>query len=127
MCIKAVNNFPSTILFVPKCYKTQASTCFFLFDSVLDQNKIQKMCDEAADDCLAALKFVPDCFVANKMLKKFLANGDIPFFDEDFSKVTLSANEMSILGVDLDKIKLDDDNNFYEDDREIIIYVRLLA
>ena len=61
------------------------------------------------------------------MLTKFLANDDIPFFDEDFSKVTLSANEMSILGVDLDKIKLDDDNNFYEDDREIIVYVRLLT
>ena len=34
---------------------------------------------------------------------------------------------MGILGVDLDKINLDDDNNFYEDDTDTIINVRLLA
>ena len=28
------------------------------------------MCDEAADDCLAALKFIPDWFVTSKMLGK---------------------------------------------------------
>ena len=28
------------------------------------------MCDEADDDCLAALKFIPDWFVTSKMLKK---------------------------------------------------------
>ena len=28
------------------------------------------MCDEALDDCLAALKFVPDCFVTSKVNKK---------------------------------------------------------
>ena len=42
MCNKAVN------------------TCFFLFHSVPDQYKTQKMCDVAADDCLVALKFIPD-------------------------------------------------------------------
>ena len=49
------------------------------------------------------------------------------FFDKDFSKVTVFANKMGTLGVDLDKINLDDDNNFYEDDTENIILVRLLA
>ena len=34
------------------------------------------------------------------------------FFDEHFSKVTFIANDMGILGVDLDKINLDDNNNF---------------
>ena len=34
---------------------------------------------------------------------------------------------MGILGVDLDKINLDDDNNFYEDDPDTIINARLLA
>ena len=29
------------------------------------------MCDEAVDECLAALKCIPDWFVANKMLEKF--------------------------------------------------------
>ena len=41
-----------------------------------------------------------------------LANDDILFYDEDFSKVTFFANKMGILGVDFDKINLDDDNNF---------------
>ena len=36
---------------------------------VLDQYKTQQMCDKATDDCLAALKFVPDWFVASKMIK----------------------------------------------------------
>ena len=27
------------------------------------------MCDEAVDDCLAALKFIPDWFVTSKMIK----------------------------------------------------------
>ena len=37
---------------------------------------------------------------------------DILFFYEVFSKVTFFANEMGILGVDIDKISLADDNNF---------------
>ena len=46
------------------------------------------MCDEAVDNCLAALKFIPDWFVTSEMLQKFLnallANNDILFFDKDF-------------------------------------------
>ena len=37
---------------------------------VLDQYKAQQICDEAVDDCLAALKFVPDWFVTSKKLGK---------------------------------------------------------
>ena len=41
------------------------------------------MWDEAADGCLAALKFVPDWFVKSKMLEKLhdplLTNDDKPF------------------------------------------------
>ena len=37
---------------------------------VLDQyNKPQQICDKAVDDCLASLKFVPDCFFTIKMIK----------------------------------------------------------
>ena len=64
------------------------------------------------------------------MLEKLhdsLLINDILFFAEDFSKVILCANEMGILGVDLDKINLDDDKNFYEDDLNTIINVRLFA
>ena len=46
-------------------------------------------------------------------------------YGEHFSKVTFFANKMGILRVDLDKINLHDDNNFYEDDPETIIHVRL--
>ena len=60
-----------------------------------------------------------------KVLRVLLANDDILFFDKGFSKVTFFANEMGILGVDLDKINLDDD--FYKDDPETTIHVRLLA
>ena len=58
----------------------------------LDRYKTQKMLDEAVDDCLSALKFVPDWFVTYKMIRKLLealfTNDDILFFDEDFGKVT---------------------------------------
>ena len=89
------------------------------------------MCDEAFYDYLAVLKFIPDWFVTNKILEKFhdalLTNDDILFFDEDFSKDTFNANNMGILGVDLHKINLDDDNDFDEDDPGTIIHVRLLT
>ena len=49
------------------------------------------------------------------------------FFNEDFSKVALVANQRHILAVDLDKVNLDNDNNFDEDDPDTIIRVRLLA
>ena len=78
--------------------------------------KTQKMSNEAVDDCLGALKFIPDWSVTSKMLENLhnalLTNDDILFYDEDFSKVTFFANKMGILGVDFDKINLDDDNNF---------------
>ena len=32
-----------------------------------------------------------------------------------------------ILAADLDKIQLDNDNNFYEDDSDAIIHIRLLV
>ena len=41
------------------------------------------MCDKVVDVCLPALKFIPDWFVANKMLGKLdnsvISNGDIFF------------------------------------------------
>ena len=32
--------------------------------------KTQRMCNKAVSDCLAALKFIPDWIVTNKMLEK---------------------------------------------------------
>ena len=89
------------------------------------------MCDEAVGDCLAALKFVPDWFVTSKMLEKLdnalHANDDILFYNEDFNKMRFISCHRYILAENLDKIKLDNDNNFYKDDPDTIIYVRLLA
>ena len=66
----------------------------------------------------------------SKMLEQFdkalLVNDDILFFNEDFNKVTFIANERHILAADLDKINLDNDNNFDEDD-PYTINARLLA
>ena len=36
---------------------------------VPDQYKTQQMCDKAVDDFLTALKFVPDWFVTNVIIK----------------------------------------------------------
>ena len=101
MCDKAVNTHPSTIQIVTECYKTQnirykvANTYFlhlilFLISIKLkkcvnkfflkilflilfspDKYETQRKCDEAVDDCLAALKFIPDWFVTSKMFEKF--------------------------------------------------------
>ena len=55
------------------------------------------MCDEAVNDCLAALKFIRDWFVTSKMLENFdntlHANDDTFFWNEDFDKVTIIANQ----------------------------------
>ena len=37
---------------------------------VPDQYKTQQMCDKAVDDCLAALKFLPNWLVTSKMIKR---------------------------------------------------------
>ena len=54
------------------------------------------------------------------------ANDDILFRNEDFVKVTLIASQGHILAVDIDKINLDNDKNFDQDDPGTIIHVRRL-
>ena len=55
----------------------------FLIVYCPDKYKSQRMCDEAVDNCLAALKFIPDSFVTCKMLEKLdnslRANDDVHF------------------------------------------------
>ena len=101
MCNKAVDTHPSTIQFVPECYKNQemrekaVNRCLFVFDSIANQYEPQEICevvvylypflsvycpnkyktqtmyDKAVGNCLAASKFISDWFVASKMLEKF--------------------------------------------------------
>ena len=65
------------------------------------------MCGGAVDHGLAALKFVPDSALH--------ANDDLLFYNEDFDNLDL----------DLHKIKLDNDNSFYEGNADTITHVRL--
>ena len=59
------------------------------------------MCDEAVDDCLAALKFIPDGFVTSKMINKLLtalySDDNILYFNKDSGDVMFSCNEIDIL------------------------------
>ena len=102
----------------------------FIIVYCLDKCKTQRMCDEAVDNCLAALKFIPDFLLQVKCLKILIKLCWLmmiySFFNEDFDKVTFIANQRYIV-VDLEKINLDNDNNFDEDDTDTIIHVRLLV
>ena len=88
------------------------------------------MCDTAVDDCLAALKFIFDWFVTNKMIKilfiALYADENTFYFDKDSGNVVFDCNGMDILNIDLSNINLAN-NNYYKDDPDTIIYVRLLT
>ena len=55
------------------------------------------------------------------------AKDDILFYNEDFNKIRFIANQRHIFAVDLDKINLNNDNIFDEDDPDTIVHVRRLA
>ena len=61
----------------------------FMLQYCPDRHKTQKMCRKAVDSCLSGLKFVPDWFVTDKMIKKLYETlfANIILFCEDFSKV----------------------------------------
>ena len=88
------------------------------------------MCDEAVDDCLAALKIAPDWFVTSKMIKilftAFYVDDNILNFNEDSGNVVFTCNGMSTLNIDLNNTSLDD-TNYDEDNPDAIILVRLFA
>ena len=45
-----------------------ASKDLFLIAYCPDKYKTQRMCDKPVDDCLAALKFIPDWFATSKTI-----------------------------------------------------------
>ena len=112
-------------------YDSVVSENPFMIVYCSNRNKTQRMCDEAVDDCLEALKFVPDWFVTSKMLEKInnasLDHDDIFCFNKDFHKVTFITNQINVLAVYLNKINFGNDNNFDEDDSDTNIHVRLLV
>ena len=62
------------------------------------------MCNEAVDDCLSALKLVPDWFVTSEMIKilfiAFYADKNILCFTEDSGNVVFACNGTGILNID---------------------------
>ena len=72
------------------------------------------------------LKFVPDWFVTNKMIKKLFTtlytNENTLYFNEDSGNVTFICNGMGIFSIDLNNSNL-----YNKDDPDIIIHVRFLA
>ena len=121
---------------------------FFVFDTIFDQYKTQKICDkvvslypffnsncpneyktqimcnETVDDPLVVLKLIPNWFVTTKMIKKlfycFVRKWWFTLFFEDSGDVTFFCNEMGILSVNSNYINLV--NNFDEDDPDVIIF-----
>ena len=87
------------------------------------------MCDEVVDDCLVALKFVPDWFVTSEMIIKLFtalhADENILYFNEGSGDAVFNCNGMGVLNIDLNNIN--PDNNFDEDDPYTIILIRILA
>ena len=98
MSDKAVNRCFLAFAYILDQCKTQKicnrviSEDTFMLVYCPNRYKIQRMCDEAVDACLAALKFIPDWFATNKMLEKLdntlRTKNDILFYNEDFDKVT---------------------------------------
>ena len=95
----------------------------FCYKICSDEYKTHQILDEAADDCLAALKYVPDWFVTSTMIKKLLTDKQMMTFcfNEYCYDATFCFNEMGILDINLD------DTNYDEDDPETIIHIRFLA
>ena len=73
------------------------------------------MCSKAVDVFVPALKFIPEWFVASKMIKEIVNDNDIFFSDE-----------MGFLRVGVNKINLEA-VNFDEADPKTIIHFRLMA
>ena len=72
-----------------------------------DQFKTQQMHD---DDCLAALKFVPDWFVTSEIIKNpptaLYADKNIFCFNVHSADAVFYCNETGIIGTDLDNINI---------------------
>ena len=96
----------------------------------LNEFQSHVMSKEAVNTCLSLLKFLPDWFVMNKILKDLddavFFNDNIVFVNADPDNVTFFSNDMGLVNVDLNIVSLDD-NNSVNDDPETIIHIRLFG
>ena len=76
MCDKAVKSYPSAIKFVPECFVTQklcgeaVNRCFFVFDSIADQCKTQKMIDTVVSEDPCLIVYCPDKYETQRMFEE---------------------------------------------------------
>ena len=61
------------------------------------------------------------------MKLRYFSQCYIVLYNEDLDKATFNVNQRHVLAVVIDKINHVNDNNFYEDDPDTIIHIRLLA
>ena len=86
------------------------------------------MCDELVDECLTALKFIPDQFVTSKVLENLIMLYTLMMIYSSIMKILIKSYLLlHIVTVDLDKVNLDNNNNFEEDDSDTNIHVGLLT
>ena len=101
----------------------------FLIAYYPDNCVTQKMYDKAVDNYIASLKYIPDWFLTNKMIKKLFkalyADKNILYYNECSGDVIPNCNEMGILNMDPNNINLE--NNFYENYPNTIILIRFFV
>ena len=77
----------------------------FMLKYFLSKNKSQEMSGKAINACLPLLKWAPDLFVTNKMLKDLddavSFKDDIVFVNEDYDNVTFFSDDIGPANVDL--------------------------
>ena len=132
MCDTRVNTFVFVFHSVHDLHKTQeicdrvVSEESFMIIYCPCRYKTQNMCNEAAADCLKALKLIPDWFVTSKMLHSPMMTYSF-LMKTDVVLRFLLMKWVFILSADLDKINLDNDKNVDKNDLETIIHVKLPA
>ena len=82
----------------------------------MEKYECSKISIGAAIEDLEILKFVPDNLRTKQMCKLY--------FNEDSGNVVFSCNEIGILNIDLNNIKLDDSNYEQDDPATIILIIR---
>ena len=132
---KAFDTCPFVLNFVHHSYITHEMCDIavfkehFMLKCCPDKYKTQKMCDKTVDSYMLTLKFVPDWGVISKMLEKLdnslFSNDKIFFHDVDCNIVAFLPDDMGFNIID--RININQYDDFDEDNSENINYVRLMV
>ena len=87
--------------------------------------RYKKIFDKAVNACQSALKYVPDCFVTNKMLVKL---GNVVFSNDNNSHISaFFSGGMGLVTKDFNNINLDNDKFDKHDSTNIVLIDLLLC